>query len=85
MLSDSDKIINQKEIFLEWPSVQALDYHTFLKMSVGICYDYEELCSHLVHVSAMMATQILYFVYLSCTLQVILKETAYHKPLLYQW
>lgn len=56
--------MKQKDIFLEWPSVQVLDYHTFLKMSVVICYDYKELCSHLLHVSAMATTQILYFVYL---------------------
>lgn len=33
-------------------------------MSVVICYDYKELCSHLLHVSATATTQILYFVYL---------------------
>ena len=64
MLSGSDNIIKQKEIFLEWPSLQALDHHTFLETSVVICYDYEELYSHLLHVSAMATTQILYFVYL---------------------
>lgn len=69
MLRGSDNIIKQKDIFLEWPSVQALDYHTFLKMSVVICYDYEELCSHLLHVSATATAQTLSFIFvISCLL-----------------